>query len=358
LRRYDVYRVSVVVFIACLLVQGWVWMNYWPLDHEIWVDGVHRYAGGRVPGDEHVVDQYPATTILIPAGALAAAGLTEDRALRLTMAFLISVVAALTASAAVLLRPATWWWVIVAWLLVFQPLYTLATPPSALLAPLAALFALLVLLARERGDYSLPALARIGICGGAMLATRIDMSAVFVAAATLYLGSRRAAALWALPLFAALSFLVFDPYFLFSPIEQVLGIVDRIMFHAEHLDKTDAVESITYASVFGVVSLALAGVLLSSRRLLSLPRDFALLLIAVSSCITVVLFVSKHHPPWLFYPAFLVWELLLPLVVMDGIRALPEKGALRSFASRETAATFLACAYMAYQIWLFQFRVM
>ena len=346
------------MFIACLLVQGWTWLNYWPLDHGIWVDGVQRYASGRVPGEEHVVDQYPATTILVPAGALAAAGLTGDRALRITMAFLISLVAALTASTARLLRPSTRWWIFVAWLLVFQPLYTLATPPSALLAPLAALFALLILLARERSDYSLPALARLGVCGGAMLATRLDLSAVFVAAATLYLSGKRPAALWALPLFAAVSFFVFDPYFLFSPIEQVLGIVGRIVHHAEHMDKTNAVESITYASVFGVVSLALSGALLYSSRLESLPRDFTLFLAAVSTGITLILFVSKHHPAWLFYPAFLVWELLLPLVVMDGIRALPEKGVLRGLAAPEAIGTALAGAYMAYQVWLFQFRVM
>jgi hypothetical protein len=58
---------------------------------------------------------------------------------------------------------------------------------------------------RERSDYSLPALTRLGVCGGAMLATRLDLSAVFVAAATLYLSGKRPAALWALPLFAAVS---------------------------------------------------------------------------------------------------------------------------------------------------------
>lgn len=89
LHRFNGYSVFAVVFIACLLVQGCTWLNYWPLDHGIWIDGVRRYASGRVPGEDHVVDQYPATTILVPAGALAAAGLTGDRALRITMAFLI-----------------------------------------------------------------------------------------------------------------------------------------------------------------------------------------------------------------------------------------------------------------------------
>jgi hypothetical protein len=354
----DVYGVFGIVFAACLLVQGWTWLAYWPLDHEIWVDGVQRYARGRTMGEEHLVDQYPATTILLPAGALAAAGLTEDRALRLTMAFLISLVAGLTAATAFLLRPTTRWWVFVAWLLVFQPLYTLSTPPSALLTPLAALFSLLVLLARERNDYTLAALARIGICGGAMAATRVDMSAVFVAAAILYLSPRRAAALHALPVVALAAFLFFDPYFLLAPVEQLFRIFERVMLHAEHHDKTNALESIGYASPFGVVAAALAAALLSSRRLASLPRDFTLFLLAVSGCISLVLFVSRHHPPWLFYPAFLVWELLLPLVVMDGIRALPERSTMRSLASRGSAAGALAGGYMAYQLWLFQFRVM
>lgn len=333
-------------------------MNYWPIDHYIWVDGVDHYASGRVRDHAHILDQYPATTILMPAGAFAAAGMSDDQALRLTMAVLISLVAALTAAVAFLLRPATWWWVFVAWLLVFQPLYTLSTPPSALLAPLAALFALLVLLARGRSDYSTAMLARIGLCGGAMLATRLDLSTVFVAAATGYLAGKRAAALPALSLFALASFCFFDPYFVLAPMEHVINIVERVLLHAEHLDKTNALDSITYASVFGVASLVLAGTLLACGRLRSLPADFAVFLMAVSAGITLILFASKHHPAWLFYPAFLVWELLLPLVVLDGLRALRGAGGVRAVASRETTPIALAGAYMAYQLWLFYFRVM
>ena len=356
--QFDAYKVFGVVFVACVLVQGWVWTGKWALDHRVFVEGVHRYAAGRPVDHRHSVHQYPATTLLVPAGALAAAGLSDDRALRLTMSFLISLVAALTAAAAFLIRPKTPWWAFVAWLLVFQPLYTLATPPTALLALLAAYFALLVLLARERNAYSLPMLAGIGVCGGAMLATRLDISGVFLAAATLYLASKRAAALLAIPIFALASFFFFDPYLVFSPIEQVSYIIKMIFFHALYLGSTNAIDSIVYSSLFGVVSLVLAGILLSSRRLQSLPPDFALFLMAVSMVITLVLFAGRHHPPWLFYPAYLVWELLLPLIVMDGIRALPEKGTLRAFASPETIGIALAGIYLTYQLWLFYFRVM
>jgi len=31
LHRFNGYSVFAVVFIACLLVQGWTWLNYWPL---------------------------------------------------------------------------------------------------------------------------------------------------------------------------------------------------------------------------------------------------------------------------------------------------------------------------------------
>ena len=356
-RCFTVYRVLGVVFAACLIVQGYVWLNFWPIDHTVWVDGVHHHAHGRVVEQSHVVDQFPATTILLPAGALAAAGTSEDAALRLTMAFLLSLVAALTAAVAFLLRPATLWWAFVAWILIFQPLYTISTLPSGLLAPLAALFALLVLLARERNDYSLAMLARIGACGGAMLATRFETSAVFVAAATLFLASKRTTALYALPFFAVVSFLFFDPYFLFSPMEKVANFIYRLLFHALYFDKANALVSVTYASTFGIVALALAVVFLCTRRLSSIPPDFALFLAATSAAIIVALFISRHHPAWLFYPALLVWEMLLPFLVMDGIRALPEKGALQTLATRKGAGTVLAGVYMVYQVWLFQFRV-
>jgi hypothetical protein len=356
-RCFNVYRVLGVVFAACLIVQGYVWLNFWPIDHTVWVDGVRHHADGKVLERSHVVDQYPATTILLPAGALAAAGTSEDAALRLTMAFLLSLVAALTAAVAFVLRPATLWWAFVAWILIFQPLYTISTPPSGLLAPLASLFALLVLLARERNDFSLAMLARIGACGGAMLATRFETSLVFVAAATLYLAGHRTAALYALPLFALVSFLFFDPYFLFAPLDQVFHFVYRLLFHAMYFDKANALVSVTYASTFGIVSLALAVIFVCTRRLSSMPPDFVLFLAATSTFIIVALFISRHHPAWLFYPALLVWELLLPFLVMDGIRALPQKGALQTLVTRERAGTVLAAVYMAYQVWLFHFRV-
>jgi branched-subunit amino acid ABC-type transport system permease component len=124
-----------------------------------------------------------------------------------------------------------------------------------------------------------------------------------------------------------------------------------------YFDKANALVSVTYASTFGIVSLALAVIFVCTRRLSSMPPDFVLFLAATSTFIIVSLFISRHHPAWLFYPALLVWELLLPFLVMDGIRALPQKGALQTLVTRERAGTVLAAVYMAYQVWLFHFRV-
>jgi hypothetical protein len=219
-------------------------MGKWTLAHRVFVEGVHRCAAGRPVDLRHSVHQYPATTILVPAGALAAAGLSDDRALRLTMSFLISLVAALLA----------------------------------------------------------------------------------------------------IPILALVSFLFFDPYLVFSPIEQVSYIIKMIFFHALYPGTTNEIDSIVYSSLFGVVSLVLAGILLSSRRLQSLPPDLALLLMAVSMVMTLVLFAGRHHPPWLFYPAYLVWELLLPLIVMDGIRALPGRGYENSVMVPDSTALSLVPA--------------
>src|SRR4026209_46349 len=102
-------------------------MKYWPLDHQVFVSGVEYYAAGRSLDHKHPVDQYPATTILVPAGWLPASGMSEDRALRVTIAGLVSLRAALVSAVAFLLRPLTLWWVFVAWSLTVQPLYTLGT---------------------------------------------------------------------------------------------------------------------------------------------------------------------------------------------------------------------------------------
>jgi hypothetical protein len=219
------------------------------------------------------------------------------------------------------------------------------------------LFALLILLACERKVYSLLVLAGLGFCGGVMLATRLDMSAVYVGAATLFLAVKKRAALCMLPLVALASFLVLDPLFLSAPVARVSHIVEVIMLHAQYLGGTNAFQAMTYASLFGIVSLVLAAALLPAGRLQSLPRDFAIFLLALTVLVIGALCVAKHHPAWLFYTPLLVWELLLPLVVMDGIRALPDKSTLRAIAWPKMSGKGLALAYMLYQTWLFYFRV-
>src|SRR5262245_23591057 len=130
---HSAYRAFAATFAACLLVQGWVWGNHPTLDHYwIWVDGVRLYASGDPSGRSHLVRQYPATTILEPAGALTAAGMSADLAFRGTMIFLVALVAALTAAVAFVLRPQSLWWVFVAWLTAFQALCVVATAPTTL----------------------------------------------------------------------------------------------------------------------------------------------------------------------------------------------------------------------------------
>ncbi len=75
---HPTYRVFAATLAACLLVQGWVWGTTSTVDHyRVWVDGVQLYAAGDPSGRPHFVHQYPATTILVPAGALTAAGMSR-----------------------------------------------------------------------------------------------------------------------------------------------------------------------------------------------------------------------------------------------------------------------------------------
>ena len=173
--RVDVYRVFGVVFVACLLVQGTVWLNHWPARHRRMERTPAPQGIGVAHFRGHEIDQYPATTILVPAGALAAAGLGEDHGAAAHDGFpdlaRRGADGSDSPSSFVPRRcggssSAGFW--------SFSPCTRCPRRPPALLAPLSALFALLVLQARERNDYSLMALARVAVCGGAMLATRFE----------------------------------------------------------------------------------------------------------------------------------------------------------------------------------------
>lgn len=354
--RYAGIAIFALVFSYCAWINFGFWTNNWSLDEKIWFEAGASFGGGEFISMDHLIYGYPATTLLLPAGILMRFGLTEGDALRTVMLFLTCAGIALAAVAAYRFRPKTFWWLYVAFGLAIEFLYRESTPPIGIITPLSVLFSILVFMAYERK--TLLSFLAVGAVGGLLLATRFDAGLLFFGSALVFLrlsvGTPRqtlAALAAGLGTFAAINpFLWRDGYL------HLVGLFDKIFFHAEFygiIDPEEAFMRAFYVSLFAFVSLLLAIYLLAAKRLASLPRGPVAWAVAIASLMLLMLLFSHHHPAWLFFPVLTTLELLLPFLAYDALRAGGDTGA--RYASAAVLMSALAGAYVVthlFEFWL------
>lgn len=312
-----------------------------PLDETPWVEGVVGFATGNPVGPEHTVYGYPATTILLPAALLTNLGLEGFVALRITLAAGIAFICGGIAVLLYRVRLYPAWWGLASVPLLLTPRFISSTPPSALFAAFAAFFVFLVLEMRLR-EFSWKRYALMGLIGGLMLATRLETGVLFLGAAVLYVlwHTRTYVPAALVSGIALMAFLALDPYLWTAPVTHITAIVGKIAEHALRPPPThDPFFLLTFYPL-GIWALGLTAVLMFRVRL-GLPRDFLVWLVATSACLIALLLSSHHHPEWFFFPVFLIWDILFPLLALKGFEYTRTRYEFSSLQLRLIAGIFV-----------------
>jgi hypothetical protein len=218
------------------------------------------------------------------------------------------------------LRPQSLWWLMPPLVLGLNKLFLDMTPPSTLAALLSTLFVLLILNAREK-QWPSATLALAGACAGILLATRLDTGVMFMLVTLPYvcvLAGRRALIM---PAFAAAYFAAFDPFFWVNPLEHAASVLTQA--YANHLVEVGFLGS-RHSLILPLIGVCMAIAYVYLRPYYStVPKDYLLWLLGASCLIVGALLISPYHPVRYFFPLMTVWEVFVPLLVLELVQRAP-----------------------------------
>ncbi|HUO56302.1 MAG TPA: hypothetical protein VMU27_02625 [Candidatus Paceibacterota bacterium] len=343
--KYKVLIVFILTFAIACAVHIHYAMRHELIDQTVWANAVddtalggifhppHNYGATSIIADPAYL--YPGTTILMPAVFLYDLGLSDTNAIRISFSVVLALFIALACAASIaFFRKPSWSIPLIAVLLFGAP-YIGATLGSALTIPLFVLLMILfsaIVEARSRGSVPAQLVCGTGIAGGLALASRLDMSAIFLGTGLvmLWMTDRKSALSVALISFA--SFFLFDP-FAWSPIRYIL-ILHSEMMRQEHISFMGAsfwAENLVLPYSLWPLAFASAGILLIFRRtVLPIPPRVISWIIVAMICTVIVIFSASSRRPWYFSPYIILWEVLLLPIVGSLIDALPLKSARAS----------------------------
>ena len=213
-------------------------------------------------------------------------------------------------------------------ILLFEPLYLEASPPS-LLATLLATFLTLytVLLYERRSPQPFLSFLGWGAVAGGLVATRVDIGAAFVGVSAFLLLMRYGlrAVLGAFTS-AFVTFWILDPFMWFMPWSHIMGLREKITVHYTG----SLVSDHSYLTLFlGYATPALVGLALGiffvlwRRSAPPVDRTILLSYIGMTLAVSALLFSSQFGAIRYFMPVFFLWEVLLPLFLLHLCHLLP-----------------------------------
>jgi hypothetical protein len=303
------------IFLVSLAMQLWLWLGHFPYtDNNIWVPGAQDFADGVLPGYSTTIPQHPGTAILLPVAALIRLGIPAYDAMQITMAFLMSICVVIMAYLCRVLRPQSLWWLGVCALFIPNPIYMEMSAVSALAAVLACIYILLMLYIREKGA-SRESLALLGVCGGVLLATRADVGVSIMLFSLPFLWPLARIGLIRTGVIALLYFGALNPFIWAAPTTYIVSFVRQVGENAVTSNVFDYPLSIITGAV---VAFALGFIGTYIRpNFLSLPKDYLKWFLATSVLLCGLLLISQYHPTRYFFPLIAMWEMFLPLFLLE-----------------------------------------
>jgi hypothetical protein len=293
------------------------------LDKTMWVRQIEYF----VVGDPRMFDFFaayghPGTTI-VALGSFFHVGLdaSYDNSLALSMGLLVSVTTAACASLCFLLRPQLHWWVAAAFILCFGRLGFYSTPPTAVVIPFLTLIVLAAWFLYDAQERRLPRM--FVLWGGAIgfsSATRIDASLLVSGPLVLLLWHRHGRRVL-LPTAAGIlvSFVAGDPFLWFMPVQHLKDLLHKFTFHyASSFTGSIMLCDLAHAIPFAVLSIALLLVLTCwRRRPFAVPPAIIFTFLGITVLALVLVSRSSFKAIRYLYPLIVVWEVFLPLFLLD-----------------------------------------
>jgi hypothetical protein len=213
------------------------------------------------------------------------------------------------------------WWVAVLVTLIFNWLYSSGTPTSIVATLSVSFLCLLTLYLYEKKLENQNSFLIIwGIVAGISIATRIDIGLIsFIV--FLFILSRKIdfKKIILLALGSFVSFILFNPFMWFMPIQHVRDLIFKFVFHYSNF----ITNHLSLLSILSISSITFISILLSLFYILSKRKiNFTLIspfflwtLIGMTSVLYFIFLTSRFQAERYFTPILIIWEIFFPLFI-------------------------------------------
>jgi hypothetical protein len=303
------------VFAIVLFIEANIWLSGFAFaDITLWAPGVDMIKSGALPDLWSVLPVHPGATFLFGSALVAQTGVSAFLAMKIFMALAMAVGVTLISYLCYSLRPASYWWLLAATAIAPYVVMLDMTPPSALAAILSAIYALLLLKIRESPE-SDNLLALLGICAGALAATRFDAGGLLLLVSLPYIWTLVRERCIVILCFAGLYFGALNPFFWINPIEHLASAIGQALTNQHSpVGYQYHKHALILASISALLAFAFAYL---KPKATSVPRDFLLWLLGASALMCGAIMLSSYHPVRYFFPTIILWEVFLPLFMLE-----------------------------------------
>ena len=346
--KKKLFTIFLVAFLVSFFLQGIQWREFGLADSSSWGHEAEYVLQGD-PREFNFLAAYGHPGGPIIEGTIILHKLFnlpyDDQALLVFLTLINSFSIAGVCVLCYVLRKNNFWWIAVLGILSFNRLYEYATPPTVISAVLVVFLCLLTLYLYEKKEQSRTlALALFGFIAGLSIATRADIGVfsflVFLALIWHIFPWRKIGLLVG---GTFLSFVAFDPFMWFMPVQHIKDLIFKIVYHYAEF----AQNHMTFVSVLGISFLAFISIFLSIQFLLfrkklasPLPPMFVCGLWMMTVALYIIFLTSRIQTPRYFLPIIFIWETFLPLFIFTLIEKI-QLTFLKTLSSQEKGRTIL-----------------
>lgn len=334
--RKAVIIIAVSAFLVTAVFQTVTWGEMVMVDSSIWGHQAEYFLGNNPKQFDYLLAYgHPGGTII--EGAILIHwlfGLSFETAVIVFTIVCSSLFVALICVFTILLKKDRLWWAGVLPVLALSWLYSSATPPSAIASVAVAFLCLFALYLYEKREVKTRDVLWWGILSGFLVATRFDigvvMSAVFAGLLLSRAGWRESSIIFGA---ALASFLVFDPYMWFMPVQHLRDLVFKITYHYADIAPYDlSFNTVLGFSFLSGISMLLATYFLIRRKKETppLPPIFIGALMLVTAVLYVVFLTARSQATRYFLPILFIWEIFFPLFMFTLSERMPHQSKIRA----------------------------
>lgn len=314
-------KVFIFSFVIACVLQGFIFIKFSMADFNMWArQGEYIQTGNPIQFDFLQAYGHPGGPLIEGVVFIREIfGFSYQNSLMTLMIILGGLAVAGASVISYLLTKNNWWWPIVLVVLSTNWLYVCSTPPSTVVSlyiPFLFLFSLYIY---KKEEIKNSFLVWWSLLAGFTMATRVDIGGFMIICFLICLKPKISwrQALW-LSLGAGASFVLFDPYMWFMPIQHLGDLLFKIIYHYdEFVPSKISLSSVLTFSIFSLVSMFFAFVFLFIEKKSLIPKRFIYVFLIATLILYTIFLSANYQAPRYFIPIINIWQMILPSFVFS-----------------------------------------